>query len=65
MISETFYTCPRCRSHGFSAMALAEHVCDGVDPYSKQGQAQSKRRLTGPEYLAAMSQGIAKKYTSR
>ena len=65
MISESLYECPRCGTVGFTARGLASHQCTGVNRQTAHGKPESKRRLTGPEYLAAMSQGIARKYTSR
>jgi hypothetical protein len=65
MISEPLYECPRCGTPGFTARGLAGHQCTGVNRATGQGKPEPKRRLTGQEYLAAMSQGIAKKYTSR
>jgi len=65
MISELFFQCPRCQTPGFTARGLAAHQCTGVNRQTGQGKPEPKRRLTGPEHLAAMSRGIARKYTSR
>jgi hypothetical protein len=65
MISEPLYECPRCQTSGFTARGLAGHQCTGVNRQTGHGKPEAKRRLTGQEYLAAMSHGIAKKYTSR
>ena len=65
MISESLYECPRCGTVGFTARGLASHQCTGVNRATGQGKPEPKRRLTGPEYLAALTAVIAKKYTSR
>jgi hypothetical protein len=65
MISEPLYECPRCHTPGFTSRGLAAHQCTGVNRQTGQGKPEPKRRLTGAVYLAAMSQGIARKYTSR
>lgn len=65
MISEPLYECPRCQTPGFTARGLAGHQCTGVNRATGTGKPQPKRRLTGPEYLAATAKAIARKFTSR